>query len=35
VRTEYALSPIGASLAPLSDSMVAWGTGYQRLVNEE
>lgn len=35
VRTEYALSPIGASLAPLIDSMVAWGTGYQRLVNEE
>ena len=34
IRTEYALSDVGESLLPLIDSMVEWGTGYQRLVRE-
>lgn len=34
IRTEYALSDVGKSLLPLIDSMVEWGTGYQRLVRE-
>ena len=34
IRSEYALSDVGKSLLPLIDSMVEWGTGYQRLVRE-
>ena len=29
-RVEYTLTETGYSLKPILDSMVAWGTGYQR-----
>lgn len=32
VRTEYSLTELGASLMPLIESMVTWGTNYQELV---
>lgn len=34
IRTEYALSEVGESLMPVINSMVDWGTDYQRLVRE-
>lgn len=35
IRTEYALSEVGESLMPVINSMVEWGSGYQRLVRED
>ena len=35
VRTEYSLTELGASLMPLIESMVTWGTNYQELVRGE
>lgn len=35
IRTEYALSDLGESLLPVIDSMVAWGSSYQELADEE
>ena len=35
IRTEYALSEVGESLMPVIDSMVEWGSGYQRLVRKD
>lgn len=34
IRTEYALSDLGNSLMPIINSMVEWGTDYQKLVNK-
>ena len=33
-RVEYALSPLGESMAPILDAMEAWGRSYQKLMNE-
>lgn len=35
VRMEYSLTELGASLMPLIESMVTWGTNYQELVRGE
>ena len=35
VRTEHSLTELGASLMPLIESMVTWGTNYQELVRGE
>ena len=35
IRTEYALSDLGESLLPVINSMVAWGSEYQKLANEK
>lgn len=35
VRTECSLTELGASLMPLIESMVTWGTNYQELVRGE
>lgn len=34
VRTEYSLSELGQTLMPVIDSMVEWGTAYQKLAND-
>lgn len=34
VRTEYSLSELGQTLMPVIDSMVKWGTAYQKLAND-
>ena len=34
-RVEYTLTPTGYSLKPVLDSMVAWGTDYQRANTQQ
>lgn len=35
IRTEYTLSDLGESLLPVINSMVAWGSSYQKLADEK
>ena len=34
-RVEYALSPLGASMRPILNSMEQWGASYQNVVNHK
>lgn len=35
VRVEYALSELGCTMRPILQSMLEWGTMYQKLVKEQ